>query len=889
LRSPLLVSLARPALLVARLAVAQDFQQRPPEPPPPEKPAPRLTKQPKLETSVEPAYPPAALSAGLSADVTLQLDLDAEGNVTAVAVTKPAGNGFDEAARDAALQFHFSPAEGDGQPSAIRIEYVQHFRPKAVEAAPPPPPAPPPSPPPPPPDQRVLVRGRMREKGTRDPIAGAAVSVVAIDGAVAAELFAITDDDGHFQVTGAAPAGVRLRLVLSSGEHEACVREVRAPEVGAAVPEINCLVQPHQVGQYETVVINPGEGENATKHTISQAEMTTVPGTFGDPLRVIQNLPGVARSPYGLGLLIIRGSSPQDSGVFVDGHKVPILYHFLGGPSVLTPDLIDKIDFYPGGFGVKYGRATAGVVDVTTRNESLRRVHGSADVDLIDSSAYLEGPLGNDTSGGIAARRSYIDLLLPLFIPKREGSTNVVVTPVYYDYQARVTHALASGGRLALFVFGSEDSLKVLAEDPARGNIDLGTTIGFHRVIGSYATSFGPWTSLLSPAWGYDHFGFGVGQIAADAKAQVLGLREEVSRPIGRRLKLALGFDGELRFDGFTVNAPLPPERRTYGRAANADVQGIDRQSTNLGSAVYAEALWDVSEHVRIVPGLRGDWFHYNGVDRWSGDPRVVVNWQRTPRQKLVAGAGVFHQPPQPQELDSQFGNPKLKPLWADQYHVGIEQGFTLALSLEATLYYLRRHDLPVPSSARDASGRIEVESNQGVGRGYGLELRLRHAVTSNFYGWISYTLARSEAILAAPGTQEAAAGYRPTDFDQTHNFILVASRRFGAWELGTRFRLVSGVPETPILGSTYDADFNSYDPVSGTPRSVRRQLFHQLDVRLERTFTFDWWRFSAYVDVQNVYNAQNPEATLYNYRYSQSGPVRGLPLLPILGLRGRF
>jgi hypothetical protein len=161
--------------------------------------------------------------------------------------------------------------------------------------------------------------------------------------------------------------------------------------------------------------------------------------------------------------------------------------------------------------------------------------------------------------------------------------------------------------------------------------------------------------------------------------------------------------------------------------------------------------------------------------------------------------------------------------------------------------------------------------------------------VTSNFYGWISYTFARSEAIAAQAGTVEAEAGYRPTDFDQTHNFILVASRRLGAWELGARFRVTTGVPETPTYGSTLDLDYNRYDPVSGTPRSVRRQTFHQLDLRLERTWTFDWWRFSAYVDVQNVYNAQNPEATIYDYRYKDSGPIRGLPILPVIGLRGRF
>ncbi len=139
---------------------------------------------------------------------------------------------------------------------------------------------------------------------------------------------------------------------------------------GSVVPQMNCYAPTRAAARFETHVRAQRQREEVTRHTLSQAELTTVPGTFGDPLRVIQNLPGVARIPFGLGQLVVRGAAPQDSSVFVDGQRVPILYHFLGGPSVLTPNLIDKIDFYPGGFGVHYGRATAGILDVTTKTDA---------------------------------------------------------------------------------------------------------------------------------------------------------------------------------------------------------------------------------------------------------------------------------------------------------------------------------------------------------------------------------------------------------------------------------------------------------------------------------------------------------------------------------------
>src|SRR6185436_9315708 len=258
----------------------------------------------------------------------------------------------------------------------------------------------------------------------------------------------------------------------------------------------------------------------------------------------------------------IRGASPQDSGVYIDGHRVPLLYHFAVGPSILTPDLIEKIDFYPGGFGVRYGRATAGVVDVSTRSRGEPRLHGAADVDFLDAGGTLEGPLGGGWSGAVAARRSYIDTLLPAVLPSNE----TVAAPVYWDYQARVQRELPRGESLSLFAFGSSDSLEVVSNAPEAGQLDLGTRIMFHRLLGTWSRSLGGWTSRLSPSYGYDSVRFRAGEVAARGGAHVLGLREDLTRPLHRGLTVAVGLDAELRFDGIDFNVPLPPERRTYGQ-----------------------------------------------------------------------------------------------------------------------------------------------------------------------------------------------------------------------------------------------------------------------------------------------------------------------------------
>jgi TonB family protein len=869
--------------LAGRAARAQDLDERPfPEPRDQAPKPPALTKPPQLLKAAEPVYPPEALAARLAADVTMNVALDAAGKVTHVEVTTPAGHGFDEAAVAAVQASTFSAAEIDGKPSPVSFSYTLHFVPQVK---------PPPAPPPPPAPDPVVATGRLREKGTRDPLPGADVSIVPHrpgqpDAPAAAA--GATDGEGRFVVR--ARPGVALRVVVTDPDHDPCIAELEAAAVSAGKPaEIDCLVERASAASHETKVRGRREAQAVTRYTLSQPELTTVPGTFGDPLRVVQNLPGVARTPFGLGLLVIRGASPQDSGVFVEGHPVPILYHFLGGPSVLTPRLIDRIDFFPGNFGVKYGRATAGIVDVDLKTDPTPRLHGLADLNLLDSSAYVEGPLGKGWTGSVAARRSYIDLLLPAFV-----SSATTVAPVYWDYQAGA-HRRVGPGQLSLFAIGSNDTLKVISRDPSRGNLDLGTSTGFHRLIGVYASTVAGWTNVLSPAVGLDRLRFTSGSIDVNRSAWVAELRDEVTHAFTKTFNWRVGFDGQLNQDTLYFDLPLTPDARLYGPTDPTAIQhtqvGLDR----AGAALYTDATWDVGRGIRLIPGLRADLFRYVGQDRATFDPRLVVRWTTSAVQVWKAGVGLFHQMPEPQLLNPAYGNPGLPPIRAEQYSFGFERQLRPALSLDATAYLVRRHDEPVPPPPFSPDGQQ---------RSYGLEVILRHEFTQRFYGWLAYTLSWSEqtayAVNAATQTNPnmgsagtvggaAATGWFPTDYDQRHNLIAVGSYQLKAWRFGGRFRLVSGAPETPVVGSVYDADYDQYQCKYGPTNSARKPTFHQLDVRVDRTWTFNLWELSVYLDVQNVYNAQNPEGTIYDYRCRGSEPIRGLPILPILGVRGLF
>ena len=173
-----------------------------------------------------------------------------------------------------------------------------------------------------------------------------------------------------------------------------------------------------------------------------------------------------------------------------------------------------------------------------------------------------------------------------------------------------------------------------------------------------------------------------------------------------------------------------------------------------------------------------------------------------------------------------------------------------------------------------------------GIGRIYGAEfsVNIRPTTGRHYFGYLSYTLSRSER---QDGPLEP---WRLFDFDQTH--ILTAAFVYNFprnWEIGGTFRVVSGNPYTPVIGSIYEALNDVYIPIDGRVNSLRNPLFHQLDIRVQKKWIFEGWRLAVFLDIRNTYNQQNQEGIIYNYDFSQQTPLLGLPIIPSLGIRGEL
>ena len=807
------------------------------------------------------------------ARVVLELEVDARGQVSDARVVTPTQPRFDESALQAARRLRFEPARRGDEPVPVRMQFAFNFEAPAVPALPAEP-------------QPINLSGTVRERGSRRRLSGIEVTVPAAD------LGTITDTQGRFELRGVPPGEVEV-VIAAPGYQRFAVKERIEPGKRA---EVAYLLEPLFANPFEATVEGERERQELSRTTITTSEIQRIPGAQGDALKVVEDLPGVARtSPIGGGLLVIRGSKPGDSLVYLDGEPIPLLYHFGAISSTINPDLLEGIDFIPGNFSASYGDLTGGLVEV--RSRKLREeLHGYANLNLLEASAMLEGAVPGvpGLSFALAGRRSYIDYILKAVVPS-DGDVGLTVAPRYYDAQLRLDwRPPGSDHSFQFLALSSDDALGLLVKRPPEqdpnvsGNID--TQTGFQQLRFKHAWRRGKLDLETIAMFERLVLRFHIAAQNLDVLSHDLFLRSTLNADVADDLGLSAGVDVANRRGAVSANfqqslAVREGEFNNQGPRIDEPITSLPPTLVNRYSpGLWAEARWKPLPGLTLTPGLRFDAYVYGFTRQerrrtWTLGPRLSVRWEPTPLWALKAGAGLYSEGARNGDPVSPFGNPDVLPERAFQLTFGGELRPLPGVFLSVETFYKRLTDLIVRSP--DAG---VVLDNAGTGRVYGLELLLRKELTDRLFGWVAYTLSRSDRI-DRPGEPR-----RLFDFDQTHNLTVIASYKLPrGWQIGGRFRLISGNPETPVVGSRYLAQQDVYLPIYGAINSGRVPPFSQLDVRIDKVWTFDAWTLDLYLDVLNSYNHRSIEATVYSYDFRQSDYFRGLPVIPTLGLKGSF
>jgi len=214
-------------------------------------------------------------------------------------------------------------------------------------------------------------------------------------------------------------------------------------------------------------------------------------------------------------------------------------------------------------------------------------------------------------------------------------------------------------------------------------------------------------------------------------------------------------------------------------------------------------------------------------------------------------------------------------------WHAVLGSSFKLSkpVSVEITGFLVKQSELPTRSPLPSPLAS-QALIQDGLGRAFGTQFLVRHDMTNHLFGWLSYTVMRSER------TDGGSRDWRLFDFDQTHVFTALASYDLGrGFEVGSRVRYATGYPRTPVTSALYDTRVDAYQPQFGAHNSIRIPDFIQLDVRFAKKFDLGQSTHAeAYLDVQNVTYRKNPEEIVYNQNYTQKTYITGLPILPVLG-----
>jgi TonB family protein len=663
----------------------------------------------------------------------------------------------------------------------------------------------------------------------------------------------------------AVAARIRAQVVFRPDESASAVAAVPPMPAGAPTPTgaPSARAPAPSAREQPVEIVVSGVRREVGQTTLSTEEVRELPGAFGDAFRAIEILPGVTPLVSGIPHFYVRGAPPNDNGYYVDGVRIPVLFHLGIGQGVIHPGLIERLDFFPSAAPARHGGSAGGIIVAETR-EPADAFHGEANLRLVDAGALLEAPFADGRGSAlVAGRYGYPGPIL--------GAVSPDIELGYWDYQARTNFRLTPGDTLGLLAFGSHDYLATRSpsQDENQNELTEQLVTDFHRLDLRYDHRTENGRLRLAATGGYDSQGSAPTYVTSYSAA----LRFELEQQLSTTVRVRAGTEGRLDDHRMRLTASGPGEPVVPSSA--------NPPPTNLYSAVHADMVLRLAPRVEVVPGVRTEVFASSRHREAPGtgrtrtvvpavSPRLSARITLTRGLSWLSNLGLSHQYPSLRvgEIPAPFltvpgfpfGVRRLQT--AAQASSGFELGLPAQITATATGFYTRFTGLTdLTASCFQDEGGVTVggplqpgeqvppyvcPNNRPVsGRAYGLELLLRTPVSERLSGWLSYTLSRSTrdahfATREGGDTVESV----PSEFDRTHVFNASLSYDLGRrWRAGGRFLFYTGTPYSALDGAWPVPPFNAY----------RNPAFYRVDFRLEKR-----WRLGQTGSIAWVLEGQN-------------------------------
>jgi hypothetical protein len=661
-------------------------------------------------------------------------------------------------------------------------------------------------------------------------------------------------------------------------------------------------------------------------------QVQTLPAFLGeaDILKTLQLLPGVQSGYEGTAGLYVRGGSPDQNLILLDGVPVYNVSHLFGFFSVFNPSSISYIELIKGGFPARYGGRLSSVLDIRMKEGNRKQFAGEVNVGLIASSATVEGPILKDKASFIiSGRRTYLSLLARPLLDEFAGEDELDY--YFYDLNAKVNARLGKKHQLFLSAYtGYDQGLIDNRSNQVRQDIQINSRDQFSLQWGNLTTAL-RWNYAIGPRWfsnttlSYSRYNYENDvfyETLMRPRNPDLGSEQpEVSFNLSRQRSRSSIEDWAGRIDLSFI--PNPRHIVQFGASAIyhtfnpgqvnfvfdtlTSPQVITNNST-LGSAivnawegfVYLEDEWQPTTRLGMNLGVHASAFSVEHETYTSIQPRVSARYllDETLALKvsyasmaqfihLLTNAGLG--------LPTDLWVPstqRVRPQEAWQGAIGLAKTLPGGRQISLEGYYKEMDNL---LEYRDGADFLDVEEDWqekvvvGEGRSYGAELLLEQT-TGKLTGWVGYTLSWTDRRF-----DEVNFGERfPFRYDRRHDISITGTYQWTE-RLNVSATWVFGTGQAVTLPvSSYDpievVDFFLREEISeGDIEEIqgrngfRMQAYHRLDLSMQHTKKKKWGERVWTIGVYNAYNRLNPFFINRDIRPNASKQFVQYTLFPIL------
>ena len=648
-----------------------------------------------------------------------------------------------------------------------------------------------------------------------------------------------------------------------------------------------------------------------------------------DLLKSLQLMPGVQSGGEGTSGLYVRGGSPDQNLIVLDGVPLYSVSHLFGFFSVFNADAVKQMSITKGGFPARYGGRLSSVLEVNMKDGNMREYHGTANVSILASKFTVEGPIVKDkASFMLSGRRTYLDLLLnPVINSINSNDPSVETDPRYffYDLNGKINWKIGPKDRVYLSIFNGKDDFGLAAterEGVSTSTFDFGLDWKNQVLAARWNHE---WNSKLfsNLTLTQSEYNFNTGiqfsetENSADSTSNSFAsLYRSGIVDYAARIDFSNAVSNKhyLRYGGNITLRQFNPGATTL-QLQGSDFPGID---TTFGSSelesverfLYLEDEVQLSDRIKANIGVHATALQVNGTYFPSLQPRAAINW------KLNDGSALKFSYAQMQQFVHLLTNEGLSlptDLWvpatdeitpqlSTQYAAGWAKTFgEIEVSIEG--YYKALDGLisyrEGASFSNTFNSRWEDQVTQGQGDAYGFEWLFQKKV-GRTTGWVGYTLSWANRQF----DEINSGNWFPYTYDRRHDASVVLMHRFSdridfsaTWVYGTGRALT--LPEStfrtflPESFTTMPTDFNGLNvDVPSEKNAYRTSPYHRADVSLTFTKEKSAYSRSFIVSVYNIYNNLNPFFSLVEEDIDGSLSIveYGIfPIIPSIAWRAEF